>query len=400
MVHRLQHLVLAALAIWGVGVVGSAADEVTAWRLFVSDHTEPVVTAIDLPNGESAGAFTLEGPASLYVTGSKTAVYAVQTNAGRVSAITTGIEIDDHGDHGDIEVSPPHLIEASLLGERPVHFVEHAGDIAVFFDGEGRARVLSEKQWLAGDVSARDYPTAAPHHGVAAPFDGHILISAPNSEDAGALPVGIEVLTAAGQVRGDLSDCPDLHGEASSGHKLVIACATGLLVVREGSGGPDIAHLPYSPTLPDGKTTTLLGGVGLQYWLGNYGADRVVIIDPSDAEPFRLVNLPSRRVHFAVDPVRPKFAYIFTEDGQLHALDILSGGIVKSLQVTEPYSMDGEWNLPRPRIAVAGDVVAVTDPLQGAVHLVDAENLTLARDIAVEGMPYNIVAVGGSGEQH
>ena len=68
----------------------------------------------------------------------------------------------------------------------------------------------------------------------------------------------------------------------------------------DGITGPELQLLPYSASLPEGKSTTLLGGVAMQYWLGNYGADRVAIIDPSAAEPFRLVDLPSRRVHFAI----------------------------------------------------------------------------------------------------
>jgi hypothetical protein len=42
----------------------------------------------------------------------------------------------------------------------------------------------------------------------------------------------------------------------------------------------------------------------------------------------------------------------------------------------------------------------VTDPLKSVVHAIDAASFEKAHDIAVEGMPYNIVAVGGSGESH
>jgi zinc transport system substrate-binding protein len=43
-----------------------------------------------------------------------------------------------------------------------------------------------------------------------------------------------------------------------------------------------------------------------------------VLIDPTAKDDaFRLIDLPMRRVHFAVDSVRPKFAYVFTEDGKL-----------------------------------------------------------------------------------
>nr|UKE83532.1 hypothetical protein KXZ65_21030 [Pectobacterium sp. PL152] len=63
----------------------------------------------------------------------------------------------------------------------------------------------------------------------------------------------------------------------------------------------------------------------MQFFIGNYGPDRIVLIDPTEAQSFRLVQLPTRRVHFAVDPVRPKYAYVFTEDGKLNQVDVLKG---------------------------------------------------------------------------
>lgn len=380
-------------------VTSAQADETSIWRLFVSDHAQPTVTAIDLGDDTLSGTFTLGSTASLYVTPSRAAVFAVQGEANQVSAIASGIALDDHGDHGDITVTAPTLLEAKVTGDRPVHFVEHDGHIALFFDGEGLARVLDESEWLEGKVAPRDVATAAPHHGVAAPLGDYVLATRPNADDPKALPIGIDVIGVDGTPVGDLHACPDLHGEAASGDTLAIACATGLLLVRESAAGPKITHLPYAG-LPEGKVTTLLGGVGLQYWLGNYGADKVALIDPSASEAFRLVDLPSRRVHFAIDPIAVKYAYIFTEDGDLHRLNVLTGEIDKTLSVTEPYSMDGEWSLPRPRIAVAGDVIAVTDPLTSTIHIVDASDFALARAIPVPGAPYNIVAVGGSGESH
>lgn len=400
MPRLLHQLILPAMALSFCASPAWAEDEATFWRLFVADHAKPLVTAIDLGSDTIAGTFELGGPASLYATPSKAAVYAVQGEADRVSAIASGVALGDHGDHADLEITAPKLIDATVSGDKPVHFVEHHGDIALFFDGEGVARLVSEKDWLAGDSTTRDIKVAAPHHGVAAPLGGYTLISRPNSEDPKALPIGIDVFGADGATIGDLHACPDLHGEASSGDTLAIACAAGLLLVTEAKDGPKLDLLPYPASLPEGKSTTLLGGVAMQYWLGNYGADRVAIIDPSAAEPFRLVDLPSRRVHFAVDPQRVKYAYVFTEDGALHRLDVVSGTIDKTLPLTQPYSMDGEWSLPRPRLAVAGNHIAVTDPLAGTIHLVDAETFTLARDIPVAGAPYNIVAVGGSGISH
>ena len=386
-----------------LAMMASAAPvlaEENVWRLFVADHGEPVVTAIDLGSGATIGQFQLKKPATLYATSSKQGVYAVQTDANEVAAISTGISIEDHGDHGDLKLAEPALIGATVEGERPVHFVEHDGQLAVFFDGTGSVRVIHEHDWLEGTVEGYDYATAAPQHGVAAQLGKHLIISEPNAADPTALPVGVKVVDDSGQAVGSLHECPDLHGEASSGDTLAIACAAGLLLVKNGANEPFIELLPYSSSLPEGKSTTLLGGIGMQYFLGNYGTDRVVIIEPGAPEPFRLVNLPTRRVHFAVDPQRSRFAYVFTEDGNLQELDIVDGAITRSLKLTEPYSMDGEWNLPRPRIAVAGDDIAVTDPLKGVIHIVNAEDLALKGDLALPGKPFGIVAVGGSGEDH
>ncbi len=394
-----MHKILASLFLTSALVTPAMAEETTAWRLFVGDHTLPSVSAIDLETRATLGTFPLASPATLYTTHSGEAVFAVQGAGNQISAISSGIAIDDHGDHGDIEISDPALVEAVVAGERPVHFVEHDGQIALFFDGTGTTSIVHEHDWVDdGKVEAREIDSGAPHHGVAVPWGDYAIISVPNAQDPSQLPIGVNVIDAQGNVVGDTHGCADLHGEASSGNMLAIACAEGLLIVT-GSGEPKIEKIDYAD-LPEGKSTTLVGGQGMQYFLGNYGADKVVIIDPAEADPYRLVELPTRRVHFVTDPVRPRLAYIFTEDGQLRQLDVVKGEIVNSVQVTEPYSMDGEWSLPRPRLAVAGDVIAVTDPLESKVHLVDAASLTLSGEIAVDGAPYSIVAVGGSGSVH
>lgn len=392
--HILTSLLLATAL-----TVPAMADDVTAWRLFVSDHAEGKVTALDAVSGDVLGSFALKSPASLIASESGEAVFAVQGAGNQVSAIRSGIAVDDHGDHGDIEVSEPALVEAVIAGEKPAHFVEHDGKVALFFDGSGKVDLFSPHEWAdEGKITATQLDSGTPHHGLAVPWGDFTLVSTANAEDEKKPRIGLNVIDVAGNLVGETHACPDLHGEAASGNLLIVGCGDGVLIVS-GSGEPQVTKLDYAG-LPEGKTTTLIGGKGMQYFLGNYGADKVVIIDPAEAAPYRLVDLPTRRVHFVADSVRPKFAYIFTEDGFLRQLDVVSGELVQSVKVTEPYSMDGEWSLPRPRIAVAGDKVAVTDPLKGVVHMVDVTDFALAGEIAVDGAPYNIVAVGGSGSQH
>lgn len=376
------------------------AGEKTAWRLFVSDHSESIVNVIDLLRQEKIEAFATKAPARLYRSKTGRTVLAVQRAADLVTAIDSGISFEDHGDHGDLKVKPPRLLGFEIAGKQPSHVVEHGGEIAIFFDGEGRARIASERMIQESKPVLRETAPGVPHHGVAVANDRYTLISQPNAQNSDELPIGIKIVDKSGAQIGGVHSCPDLHGEATSGNILAFSCASGLLVVSMDVSTPQIKHLPYAAALPSGKTTTMLGGRGLQYFLGNYGSDKVVLIDPAEAEPFRLVTLPMRRVDFAVDPVRARFAYVFTEDGRLRRLDVIAGEIDGSLRVTEPYSMDGHWNDPRPRLAVAGDKIAVTDPARGVISLVDATSLTKISEIALGGRPFNIIAVGGSGQSH
>lgn len=392
---------LALAATLGGTAAFADEDDVTAWRLFVSDHADPVVKVIDALNGDLIHTFKIEGPATLHRSSSGETVFAVQGAAGKVNAIKSGIAFHDHGDHGDIDVDDAELLHVHIDGDKPAHFVELQGNIAQWFDGEDKVRVFAEKAVLDEKLEVRTVGVGAPHHGVAVPYQNHVVVSIPNSEDASKRPIGARVVDFSGNTVGEDVACPGLHGSAGSGSLYALACDTGLLLIRQEDGAPVIEHLPYASSLPEGSSSTLIGGKGLQYFIGNYGADRIVVIDPSEGENgFQLVQLPTRRVHFTVDPIRAKFAYVFTEDGQLHKVDVLERRIVASLKVTDPYSMDGHWSDPRPRIEVAGDNVIVTDPLNSKLHLVNAETFQESGEIAVEGKPFNIVAVGGTGKVH
>lgn len=399
----MRHLTMgaSALAILAGLTGASLADEsVTAWRLFVSDHAEPVVHVFDAVKNEEIVHFDITGPASLYRSDSGETVFAVQGAAGEVTAIGTGIDLHDHGDHADIDVSDPKLTGLTVKGQSPSHFVEHDGHFAAFFDGEGIARVFTESDALEGHAEVSEVKANAPHHGVVVPYHDYSVVSTYDPAGDGSV-TGIQILDAAGAPVGDPVACVGLHGEASSGNLAAIGgCDDGILLIAEEGGKPSVRLLPFPEGLGEGRVSTMLGGRGLQYFLGNFDADTVSLIDPSADETYRLVDLPTRRVHFAVDPVRPRFAYVFTEDGSLQQLDVIAGTLTNTLKLTEPYSMDGHWSDPRPRVAVAGDHIYVSDPLAGKIHVIDAEGFTEESEIVVEGKPFNVVAVGGSGIVH
>jgi hypothetical protein len=376
------------------------------WRLFVADHTQPVVRAIDLGSDKEIGRFDLKGYAALSLSATGRTVFAVQGDQNMVQVIDTGIALSDHGEHRDIEIKEPKLLSTTISGEKPGHVVAHGDDLAIFYDRGGKFDFVRESALLEGKADLKPYDTTAAHHGVAVPMGNHLLVSVPNMEASvkeGELPprLGLRVLDGDGKQVGDVATCTGLHGEATSARLVAFGCAEGVLVARPGGmDGPKLDMLAYGDTLPEGKVSTLLGGTSMQFFLGNYGDDKVVLIDADAKQPYRLVELPLRRVDFTLDPAKPRNGYILTEDGRLHLLDVVDGVITKSETVTEPYSKDGHWRDPRPRLAVAGDHIAITDPRKSLVRLVDSETLKETRTIAVEGQPFAIVAAGGSGASH
>ena len=403
-----QSSLLITLASIALAPLPSFAEEVDkeSWRLFVADHTQPVVRVIDVSIGGEIAKYDLSGYAALSLSESGKTVFAVQGEQNVVNAITTGITLTDHGEHRDMTVAEPRLLPDLIKGNTPGHVVTHGDDVVVFYDRGGKADLLNEGALIEGKAELQSVDTTAPHHGVAVPIGKHILVSVPNLDATvkeGELPprLGLRVVDRGGNQLGAVATCTGLHGEATSARLVAFGCAEGVLVARPGGlDGPKLEMVSYGKDLPAGKVSTLLGGKALQFFLGNYGEDKVVLIDPDSNHPYRLVELATRRVDFILDPAKPRNAYILTEDGKLHLLDIVSGEITKSEVVTEPYSKDGHWRDPRPRLAVAGGEIAITDPRHGLVRMVDSETLMENRTIKIDGQPFAIVAAGGSGAIH
>jgi hypothetical protein len=395
------------MPIAGASVAGAADETRQAWRLFVTDQSEGGVTVLDLEQKSVINRFATTGYVThLVPSESGRTLAAVQMDHDAVHMIDSGIKLFSHGDHSDIEIHDPALLPVTITGKRPVHAVPDHGAFYLFFDGEGAAKVLGEEDLIAGKAGHDTVKASAPHHGVVVPMGKYHLISEPDlavETKPGSLPprLGLKVLDQDGKQVGPVHTCTGLHGEASSAGVTAFGCEEGVIVAyQKGDDAPTVEMLSYGKDLPEGRVGHLAGGKAMQFFLGNYGADKLVLIDRAEQNPFGVIELPVRYVHFLLDPARVAMAYVFTEDGYLHAVDVLDGKIARSARITKPYSKDGHWRDPRPRIAVAGDVIAVTDPREHLVRLVDAETFESKGEIAVDGLPFNLVAVGGSGLAH
>ena len=376
-------------------------DSVTLYRVFVGDHADAKITAFDLSEPDHRWSFDTAGQNKLYAVNGGAAIVAVQSDSDAVHFIDSGISLHSHGDHSDIDIEEPAAVEGSLTGPRPFHIIDHDGKVVINFDKGGYAAIVDAHELSHGEIETSQLKQERAHHGFAAPVGQYWVTSVATDTPVDGTRIGLRAVTEDGEPTGDVATCTGIHGEAFSGAFLAAGCQEGVLTVTAGEDGPVFEMLTYPDDLPEGETTgTLLGAKSMQVFLGNYGSNGLVVIDPADEPHFRYIELPFRRVDFALDPANARFGYVLTEDGSLHQIDILDASLTESAKVTGPYSMDGHWNDPRPRIAMAGDEIVMSDPNAGLVRRIAKDGLTEVGTIDVGGMPYNIAVAGGSGMVH
>lgn len=379
-------------------------DNVTLYRVFVGDHDAPRVTAFDLNAPKKHWTFNTIGQTKLYSVADNSVILAVQSDHDQVNFIQSGFHTHNHGDHADIEIHDPEAVKASIQGPRPFHVIDHGNRVSINFDKGGYASVLDNAELAKGTIKETQIRQKHAHHGIVVPWGDNWLssIASDEAEEGHAPPrIGLQNVSSDGTPTGDLQTCTGLHGEAFSGTYLAVGCEEGVLVAKSGKNETQYKMLPYPSNFPKGEMSgTLKGAKSFQVFLASYGAKSLAIIDPTASPYMQLVELPFRRIDFILDTVKIQNAYVLTEDGQIHRINLLSGEIEDSARITKPYSMDGHWNDPRPRLAMAGDEIIMTDPIAGLVRRISTTDFSEIGTIDVEGAPYNITVVGGSGISH
>jgi hypothetical protein len=372
---------------------------VSAHRLVVTDAAEAVVRVIDAETGKELARADLASPGRLTHERNGRHVYIWQGAAGQVRQIDTGVALEDHGDHLDIDVKRPRIHAGALTGAKPSHINFGDGRVVVFFDGDGAAKVVGEGDFAkANFAAAMTLRTERPHHGVAKPIGKAMAVSVPKEGEN--LPVAVELRGEGGREgAGQRIDCPRLHGEGAAGRFTAFGCADGLAIFEQTATGVTARKAPYAASLPAGRMVrNLNGAAGFSLLAGDFGPDGMVIIDPANPADMRFIQLPARRIHFALDRNDGAHLFVLVEDGRLLRFNALTGEAMGDVAVTGRYAM--EAGVVRPRMAQAGAFVVVSDPAAGEVAVIEAATLKVARRIKAGGQPFDVALAGGRGETH
>ncbi|MGH3586639.1 MAG: zinc metallochaperone AztD [Pseudonocardia sp.] len=277
------------------------------------------------------------------------------------------------------------LTDVEIPAAKPGHVVRHAGRTVLFADGSGEIHVLDPATFGEGVPRGTQHRTPQPHHGVAVALANGELVTTLGSEEERP---GIVVLDANRQEIARNEDCPGVHGEATAqGEAVVVGCATGALVYRDG-----VMTKVTSPT-PYGRIGNQAGSDASPITLGDYKQDedaelerptQVSLIDTTTAT-LRLVDLGTSYSSRSLARGPQGEGLVLGTDGRIHVIDPVAGVVAATIPVLEPWREPLEWQQPRPAIFVRGTTAYVSDPNANEIHAVD---LTAGEVAATGTLPH------------
>lgn len=390
-------------------------------RLLIADGSEPRLSILDLETGhvdlhalEVAAAST-----TLYSSPSGRFVYAIsrgpEDNDDRVQIFDGGIYLEEHGDHFDLVEDDVSALTLGTKDERPIHVAVHGDQIAIFHDGTGRVAIFDEHE-LEEERNAYEpvWLETGLQHGAAIPLGEEYAVVSSNNPDypataTSSLPLGVEVRTLDDTVVYDASNraCPGLHGEAANHHGIMFGCTGGVLFIEAHDGHFDHVFIPNPSSMNEAaRIGSVYAHEEAELFFGsasyrNQDGDRVngglwAIDAEGESMSQVLPATAEKRVLRAAYDAHGEKAFFLTYDGTLNVVDAESGDLLEAIEVVEPF--DGDTS---PSITTVGDLLYLTDRVNGRVIEFNLDHGHEEREWAVGGVPRSVAFAGiGGSEDH
>lgn len=354
-------------------------------RLSVSDSQSGAVTVLDLLSEETV----LEIPATADTTlaGSDARyLYLGDAEAGSVTPVDTGVWTVDHGDHKHFYRAEPARLDA-ITGTDPGHVVSAGTELAVFFDGDGRAKLIDRGGLGDGALEQLGTIRPGPHHGVAVPFDDHLISTVPG-ESAADLPSALAVYDEQGTAAPIDETCAEIHGTAVTREGPAFACAGGLITVDEDF---DAELVPYPKAAADSRAWSL--EVGRDLAAAPFEERGIGLFD---AKSGKWDHFDTDAEVIAASVADDDSAVVALDaDGTAYAIDPDTGEVDTKDNLVEVPDTEGEGHGTGPDVVVDRERTYVSDPSSGTVLELDqADGLRQARTFDVGGTPAGLAVTG------
>jgi hypothetical protein len=279
------------------------------------------------------------------------------------------------------------------------HVVVHGENTVLFADGSGEITAFDPHALADGMPETKKFTTPQAHHGVAVILaDGTLVHSIGDPENR----------TGAVAMQGDREiarseECPGIHGESVAADEVVVlGCENGVLEYANGK----FTKIP-SPT-PYGRIGNTRGHEDSPVVLGDMKVDADAELERP--QQFSLIDTTTDQLKLVQMP--PSVSYWFRSlgrgaqgealmlgtDGQLHVYDPVSGDLVKSIPVTQPWTEPDDWQQPAPAVFTREEAVYVSDPAAKQIHVVDLQSGQITKSATLEQAPNELS--GAVGHEH
>lgn len=262
----------------------SRETEFSNIRLLVTDEESTTVNYINPSNNEVNTYETAF--AKSYVYANNNGRFGVIINNTNHSLKVLDCGIESHGDHAHIEGNV-RMLDVGGTFNKPIHFYDNVGDIAVFNDGTGKVSYTSTNE-LSGNNTAIfneiNNPDSSPHHGAMVIFNNGnygITIDDNNVPNASqSLPERVKIYDKNGNLLHDSTvSTRGIHGEASDGYVSLFGSYSGILkVIANG----EQSIIPYPSNFAN---SDILGSIYFLYtankFYGRSGAKGIFEINPN-----------------------------------------------------------------------------------------------------------------------
>lgn len=356
---------------------------------------------IDLDDGQVVAEFQTLGTIAAYSTGSFSGyAWANQRVAGVVEIVASGIS--DSPDGGIVKAAP-FVLGDRLTGPKPTHWTSHDDWVISFNDGDGSFTFLPESSLRGTRPLFATAQTGEAHHGVTVISHGNVFASLPDPGDS-ILPIGVTVRKVAtpdvtmkvAGVELKRTDCPLLHGEATSEDVVAFGCGDGVLVAERVNGSFVFRKIDDPEDTPSGRRIgTLRAPYGLDVLIGNWG-NGFTIIPLDDPTPTWIqVDLGNANRGFLVDELTEHLV-VLRSNGMLQRFNSTTGAPVGTqLSIVEPEATGDATSA----LTLGYGMAFVADPRTGKVHEIDLVAWTKGRTFDVGGNPKSLAAFGRSIEE-